>query len=135
MAETGKPNNWLMVLVVGGLISGVIAVAFVGSQQSQRNQQNLIDNLPAVLSRIEIIESQLVAIQGSTLSRGEIEAKLEAFAERQSATEGQLTRRFNEVVREPLGIIRDDAEKNEDAIARLMAEVAALKALVETLQP
>lgn len=128
-------QGWIVGLVIAAIVSGGVGLLFISSQQSAKNQQNLIDNLPAVQAQLTIVRGEVEAIKSSTLSRGEVEAKLEAFAERLNALEGQISRRFSEVVSQPLSIVRDDVEDNEGKIEILLADVARLEAEIKALNP
>lgn len=135
MADEKKSGqSWIVGLVIAGVVSALIGVALMGSQQSARNQQNLIDNLPAVQAQLKILASEMETVKQSTLSRGEVEAKLEAFSERLNALEGQISRRFNEVVNQPLDLVRIDVEKNEDQISKLREDIAYLKSSIEKMK-
>jgi len=136
MADDQKNNGvmWLMGIVVVGAITAGIAVLTQSGKTSQANQQDLIDNLPAVIAELDVLKSEVEAIQGDTLGGGEIEARFSALVERINGLEGQLTRRFDEVVKQPMDIIRDEVETNEEKIERLLERIARLEALAQPSQ-
>ncbi len=135
MADEQKNNGvlWIVGLLIAAVISAGAAVYSQSGKTSQANQQSIIDNLPAVIAQLDVLKEEVDALQDSTLSAGEIEARFAALVERLSALEGQLTRRFNEVVQQPMHILRRDVEDNENHVASLRESVAELKAQVDAL--
>jgi len=131
MAE--EKNNgvvWVLGIVVTAAIGAGAAVFSQSGKTSQANQQSLIDNLPAVIAQLDVISTEITSLKAETLSGGEIEARFAALQERIGGLEGQLTRRFDEVVKQPMDIIRGDVEDNERKIEGLTADVARHGALL-----
>lgn len=136
MADEQKNNAtvWIGGIVLTAMIGAGAAVYTQSGKTSQANQQSLIDNLPAVIAELDVLKSEVNAIQADTLGGGEIEARFAALVERINGLEGQLTRRFDEVVKQPMDIMREDVETNEDKIEALIERIAHLSALVEAQQ-
>lgn len=136
MADEQKNNGvlWISGLVIAAVISVGAAVFSQSGKTSQANQQSLIDDLPAVRAKLDILNDEVAAIKKATLSRGEIQATLKAIEERLGALEGQISRRFQEVVIQPLKILRDDVEKNEDSFIQINGEIEAIKAEIKNLK-
>lgn len=135
MADDKKDNGvlWIVGLIVTAMIGAGAAVYTQSGKTSQANQQNLIDNLPAVIAELDVLKGEVSGLKAETLSRGEVDARFAALVERLAALEGQLTRRFNEVVQQPMDLIRDDVEENEGKVETMLERVASMEARIESL--
>jgi len=91
--------------IIGAILAGVVGLAFVGSQQAQKNEQNNIDDLPAIEARLQAVEAitktNQAAIKG-TLNAETLNASLEAINARITALDGQIGRRFQLEVKDPI---------------------------------
>lgn len=128
-------NNMIIGVVLTAVIGGFVGLQFVGGQQSAKNQQNNVDNLPALLARMETLESKVESQQietarigplqttvdnlrdraGSQLSKSEIDAQFAAVRDSQSGLEQQLSRRIQLEVKEPILRELDWLRKELDA--------------------
>lgn len=145
--------------IVGAIVAGAVGLLFVGSQQQAKNQQNNIDDLPALEARLSASESALAAIrsevstmretttemqrqQAQQLDRDALNDAFQSLRDALEALEGQLNRRIQLEVKEPLRIelnllreliddVDSDAEDNENLITALAAQVNKVAAVVE----
>lgn len=120
MAGTPQNNTVLVIgmLVIGGLVSGGIAVLLQGSKTEQSIKSNDIAQIDVMREQIATLRAELEKLSSSTLSRSELENIVSSLNE-------TIVRRFGEDVQVPIGLVRGDAEKNEDAIVKALERIAA----------
>jgi len=127
---------WVGGLIIAALISGVIGLQFSGSQQKERIEATDIGGIDVLRNDINNLRERLDALTGQTLGRPELDSRLEALAAQietiEKTTNATIIRRFGEDVSVPIDAVREDAEKNEDAIVLVREKLARLEALVET---
>lgn len=136
MADEQKNNSTLVVggLAVAAIISALVGSFFVSGNQSSKNQQDDIDSIAAIREQVLVLREELTRVRSATLSPREIEASLSGFSERINAIEGQITRRFSEVVQQPLDLIRIDTEKNEDIILDIVERLAGIESRIDAIE-
>lgn len=84
--EKTSTGNGLAAIIALALVSGVVGLVFVGSQQSKRNEQNLVDDLPALRSRVTGLESMTQSLR-EDLTRDREASAAELARERESITQ------------------------------------------------
>ena len=146
-------------LAISAVVAGVVGLFFVGSQQSAKNQQNNIDDLPAMRQQIATLSSNhrsleanfvtlresiadLQKSQAQQLDRDALNDAFQSLRDALSALEGQLNRRIQLEVKEPIfrqitsikeqiSGVDEDAEDNENKIIMITGEIQKLMGMLQ----
>jgi len=147
--EKSNGNGMVIGLVIAAIVSGGVGLAFVGSQQSTRNEQNSIDQLPALEARLLTLEtlantqqSQISNLRADLLDREAIDDIVSQLNLADTELRDQVNRRLSLEVKEPIyreleaiqnliKLLDDDAQENEAQIVTLIEAVARLQAIQE----
>lgn len=169
MADKSNDNMMKIGLIVG---AAVLAFMFAGPKQTAKTQQNNVDQLPALQQRVSSAESGLASlkaqmdtlreaqridysslreslaeiqrVQAQQLDRDALNDAFQSLRDALEALEGQLNRRIQLEVKDPiysaiedlkadLEIVAADAEDNENKVVVVSEKVSSLIAQVDAL--
>ena len=142
MADKPNNNNATMGVVITAVVGGLIALMFAGSQQSAKNQQTNIDQLPALQQRIATLEAgqarhttelsqireseridyanlresiaEIQRVQAQQLDRDALQDAFQSLRDALEALEGQLNRRIQLEVKDPIYSVLEELSADID---------------------